>query len=132
MRRDVPAVIRRRLPHVVGHPRHLVRPHLLDDLDEPRVGVSLDVVLGAGELAAHQLGKFEHIGAPDMAFVGARMHGDAVGPGFKRDSQVLVPNKRLNADETPGSVTYRAYGAPPSCVRSLAADTLDRLRDVYR
>jgi hypothetical protein len=39
-----------------------------------------------GELAAHQLGEFEHVGAPDMALVGARMHGNAVSPGCKRDA----------------------------------------------
>jgi hypothetical protein len=83
---DVPAVIRCRLAHVVGHQRDLVRPHRLDDLHEARVRISLDVVLATAELAAHQLGQFEHVGAPDMALVGARVHGNAVGPGLKRDA----------------------------------------------
>jgi hypothetical protein len=81
---DVPAVIGCRLANVIGHQRGLVRPHGLDDLDEARVGVALDVELAAGKLAAHQLGQFEHVGAPYMALVGARVHGDAVGPGLKR------------------------------------------------
>ena len=83
-RLEVPAVIRGALVRRIGHERHLVGTHLADQREELRGGVAFDVVFDRRrELVPDQRRELGHVGAPDMALVGARMHRDAVRPGAR-------------------------------------------------
>ena len=47
---DVPAVVGGRLPDIVRHQRHLIRPDRLDQFDEAGIGIALDIEFAAGKL----------------------------------------------------------------------------------
>jgi hypothetical protein len=80
--RQVPAMVRRELAFAVGHEGHLLRP-LAHEGHQVVEGVALDVVLGLRPVF-HQRGKVVHVVRADVAFVGPRVHGDAVGASLQR------------------------------------------------
>jgi hypothetical protein len=75
---QVPAVVAGELAFAVGHEGRLLRPHCADEAHQVVERVALDVVFG-GRPVLHQRGQLVYVLAPDVAFVGARVHGDAVG-----------------------------------------------------
>jgi hypothetical protein len=80
----------------VGHEGHLMRPHGAHEVHQVVEGVALDVVLGLRPVL-QQRGEVVHVVRADVALVGPRVHGDAVGAGLQasvarahdaRDAQV--------------------------------------------
>ena len=84
---ELPALLRGEGAGRVGHQRALLRAHLAHDLEQPLVGIALDVQLATRPPRPHQLGQRRHVAAADMALVGTRMHGQPVGAGIVRDAR---------------------------------------------
>ena len=70
------------LVFTVGHKGRLVRPHSSDEGHEVLRGVALDVVFTPRPLL-HECGQIMHVVRTDMALIGPRMHGDAIGPSLQ-------------------------------------------------
>ncbi len=65
----------------VGHEGDLMRAHLAHKVHEVLGGIALDVVLGLGPVLAQQGSQLMHILRADVAAIGPRVHGDALGTG---------------------------------------------------
>ena len=82
------------LVFAVGHKGGLVGAHLADEVHQVLRGVALDVVFPIGPVF-HELGQVVHIAGTDMAFVGARVHRDAIGTGLQAQ-----PGRAQHAGDT--------------------------------
>src|SRR3954447_12982900 len=90
MRVDIPAMVRSNLPYIIGHERDLIGSGVFDEADEVGVGVPFDVVFGVRELAANEVCEDGDVALADVALIGPRVDGEAVGPGRKRYSPEML------------------------------------------
>jgi hypothetical protein len=75
-------VVAGELAFAVGHEGGLVRLDHADEVHQVVEGVAFDVVFGLRPFA-QQRGQLVHVVRADVAFVGPRVHGDAVGAGLQ-------------------------------------------------
>lgn len=74
MSQSIPTGIAGENARGVGHQRHLMGPHLQDQVHELWTGIAFDIELG-GELSF----QVPHITATDMPFIRSRMNSDPLG-----------------------------------------------------
>ena len=70
----------------VGNQGALLRPDVAQDRQQPLLWVAFDIEFLRRPIVPHQRRDRCHIGAADVALIGARMHGQPLGAGLQRDA----------------------------------------------